>query len=156
MKCLYYLYSGLDSAHANYTNLGDTGLNTFKTHSGRHYSQSDMPAVGILGVSAGVLFGLLTAALMDGFHLFGADLPLSAYIGLTLFWSLFDAWGGGLVRIIAEKRKTALFQAEPATGGFLRRRFTPHQPMPPLAEPSCWLITPKQNRLRRSQISIIR
>lgn len=134
MKCLYYLISSLDSAHAITSDLRSagivdwsthihsknrTGTNIFKIYSGTYRNPLDMPRVGLLGVMAGFLFGLLTAALLDNFQLFGADLPLNAYMGLTLFWSVFGAWEAGLAEIFVEKRKIAVLRDELETGSSL-------------------------------------
>lgn len=131
MKCLYYLISSLDNAHAITSDLRDAGIvdwsarvyskkpggtDIFTVCSGSHRHPLDMPRVGLPGVLAGFLFGLLTAALLDSYRLFGTVMPLNAYLGLTLFWSVFGAWEGGLAAIFAERRKIALLRDELDTG----------------------------------------
>ncbi|NOQ63388.1 MAG: hypothetical protein GQ582_02610 [Methyloprofundus sp.] len=74
---------------------------------------------GLLGAIAGFAVGLIAAGLVNITELFGSDIPNIAYYAITLFFTLFGSWEGGLVGIATENKKIALFHEDLESGGYL-------------------------------------
>jgi len=134
MKCIYYLTSTLDSTRKITDDLHQAGIDDWfihvlshdeaglkkeKIHSSNYLEQLDLLRYGILGAISGFAVGLIAAGLVNATELFGPDIPNVAYYAITLFFTLFGSWEGGLIGVAAENKKIALFNEDIESGSYL-------------------------------------
>jgi hypothetical protein len=134
MKCLYYLTSTLESTCKITTDLHQAGIDDWfihvhsndvaglrrnTIHSSNYLEQLDIFRYGIIGAMAGFAFGVIAAGLVNVTALFGPEIPNFAYYAITLFFTFFGAWEGGLTGIATENKKIALFHDDLESGKFL-------------------------------------
>jgi len=134
MKCFYYLtptvestrkitddlyQSGIDCWFIHILSKGDNGFRKDHTYSSNYLEQLDILRFGIIGAIIGLVVGLIAVSLVNSNNLFGANIPNIVYYAITVFFTLFGAWEGGLIGINSENKKTAIFNDDLQSGKYL-------------------------------------
>ena len=134
MKCLYYLAPTLESTRTVSDDLhavgirdwcihvisnDEAGLKKERIHSSNYIETLDFLRTGLLGAYIGFFVGMFGAFLLMATQTFGANTPVSAYIGVMLVATLFGAWTGGMFGFGVENKKLRQFHDAIQSGQYL-------------------------------------
>jgi hypothetical protein len=124
MKCLYCLAPDVDRARRTAEHLRRAGVNERflhiagkkeheiddeRLHTCNYLERLDVVRSGLIGIATGFTTGVIAAAVLMTFEAFGPSVPIHAYGILTLVFTLFGAWVGGLDGIARENKKLSNF-----------------------------------------------
>ena len=134
MKCLYYVAPTLDSTRTISDDLHQIGIKDWymhviskdkaglrraKIHSSNEIETLDILRTSLLGASAGFLIGLVGAAALLTFDVFGESASIWAYSAVVVVATMFGAWFGGLLGFGTENHKLREFHDDIESGKYL-------------------------------------
>jgi len=134
VNCLYYLAPTLESTRAVSDDLhaigvkdwyihvisdDEAGLKKERIHSSNYIETLDIVRTGILGAYTGFFVGMFGAFLFKATNAFGTNTPLTAYLAVMVFATLFGAWVGGMFGLGVENQKLSQFHDDIKSGKYL-------------------------------------